>query len=1313
MFEFRAAVFAALVCVLAGWTTSAHAVAPHEESPPPAAAWPSLRVEAERLEVATSLLADAQRDITLAGRTAGFLHRHGQQWEIRWDTRGDRAAVVQGQGIPLLPGRGNRLRADSLALDGDPAADLAKVATLARAFIDSVPELLGADAIELRLDAERSTGFGPANERWFLEFQQFHHGVPVDGAFVYVRIVHGNIVQFGAERIGAPRLQVGKAAQDAADAGFAVAWRELGFPAGTAVREWLARGELRIYPVLPAGARPATEHAGVRGMGYDHLLARRYVFRVDEHATWQLLVDADSGAVIDLRDLTVHADAVVSGGVYPATNTDPSVPVQFPFTAVSNNGPQVTDIDGVYDYGGGTASTTLNGRYFRMQDNCGAISLSNSVDGNLDFGTSGGTDCSTPGFGGAGNTHASRTGFYHLTLINAKARSILPANGWLQGTVTANMNINNQCNATWNGSAVNFYRSGGGCSNTGEIAAVFLHEWGHGIDTNTGGAASENGSGEAVGDTFAFLETRDSCIGPNFRPGVACHNCVSCTGVRDVGDFGLSGTRVIATPANITHDNGINCDRFLNTNGTVNCPYNTPQGFAYRGPMGYQGHCESHIASTANWDLKNALVAEFGDSGWQRMDGIWYGSLVPSKSAYRVASGGTCNPAAAVDGCGATNWYTVFLAADDDDGNLANGTPNACRIWDALDAHGIACGTRPACTEFATADFTLAVDAPEQQICVGDSAPFVIGVGSQYGFDAAVTLAISGVPAGADASFSTNPVLPAGDSTLLVDAGTALPGNYPLLVQGSAAGSDGRVLELELRIDGAAAGSPSLQLPADLAANVAIAPLLSWQPVADAVDYQVEVARDAAFTDLVAAPAGIVGDSWQAPPLAPDTRYHWRVTARNGCGSGQASAPRSFTTLAQYCSSPNVAIPDNNPTGVTDTMALETDATLAGLRLVLRANHTWVGDLSFRLSHLQASALVVDRPGVPASTYGCSGDNIDAVLDDDAAVAIEGRCEASVPTISGVLRPNEAMGAAFAGLPAGGSWSLQATDAVGSDTGTLLEWCLEPEFVQPQAYTIGGSVTGLAGSGLELRLNGGALLAIGADGDFVFPEPLADGSAYAVEVASQPVAPGQSCTVDNGTGALAGADVTDVAVRCETLQYALGGTLDGLEGSGLALQLNDGDPLPLSSDGDFAFPATLADGSAYAVVVASQPTAPNQACTVENGAGIVSGADVADIEVRCTTLHYRVGGSVSGLLGSGLALALNDGAPLSIAGDGPFVFDETMPQGSGYAVAVVAAPVDPVQVCAVDNGAGILGGGDIEDVQVRCRLEGIFADGFD
>uniref|UniRef100_UPI00325FA66F hypothetical protein n=1 Tax=Sphingomonas sp. TaxID=28214 RepID=UPI00325FA66F len=65
------------------------------------------------------------------------------------------------------------------------------------------------------------------------------------------------------------------------------------------------------------------------------------------------------------------------------------------------------------------------------------------------------------------------------------------------------VNINQTCNAVWNGSAVNFYKSGGGCNNTGEIAGVFLHEWGHGLDQNDGGGF-DNPS-EAYADVTSIM----------------------------------------------------------------------------------------------------------------------------------------------------------------------------------------------------------------------------------------------------------------------------------------------------------------------------------------------------------------------------------------------------------------------------------------------------------------------------------------------------------------------------------------------------------------------------------------------------------------------------------------------------------------------------------------------------------------------------------------------------------------------------------------------------------------------------------------
>jgi hypothetical protein len=639
---------------------------------------------APELEVQASVVTHEQGSRSAATLSAmqGFFARSSADWEIRWDQRSNLPNLVQGVGVPLLPGRGNKLTKTDLGIVGD--LQVGNVESLVRGFMAQYPEMFGIALADYKLNPGASANVGKDGQVWLIELQQTWRGIPVEGAGAFFRINNGNIVQFGTEKVAPVKLVSSRPLFDNA-AALAAVLKASGIQLSQ-VSEIVNAGKLKVVPTLVAGEQPGELYKGVQGYGYRHLLVWDLSFRrAGSDATYQALVDAMSGRVLRFGDVNNYAQ--VTGGIYPTTNTDPESVRGFPFSNVTNGVTKTTDAAGNYTFSAGTATDTLNGKYFNMADQCGSISKSDSTTGNIAFGTSGGTDCTTPGSGGAGNTHAARTGFYHLTNINRKASGFFPGNAWLASKVTANMNINLTCNAFWNGSTVNFYRSGGGCSNTGEIAAVFLHEWGHGMDTNSGGAASEQASGEAVGDTFAFLETKDPCIGQNFKPGVNCVNCTACTGVRDVQDFGTGGSAVIATPANAKNDAGINCDRYA-------CPKT-----GYQGPLGYEGHCESIIASSANWDLAELLIARFGTTaGWAAMDSIWYESLTPSKSAYRLVSGGKCNTAAVVDGCGATNWYTVYLSVDDDDGNLANGTPNGCRIWDAFSAHGIACGARPACT---------------------------------------------------------------------------------------------------------------------------------------------------------------------------------------------------------------------------------------------------------------------------------------------------------------------------------------------------------------------------------------------------------------------------------------------------------------------------------------------------------------------------------------------------------------------------------------------------------------------------------------
>lgn len=101
----------------------------------------------------------------------------------------------------------------------------------------------------------------------------------------------------------------------------------------------------------------------------------------------------------------------------------------------------------------------------------------------------------------------------------------------------------------------------------------------------------------------------------------------------------------------------------------------------------------------------------------------------------------------------------------------------------------------------------------------------------------------------------------------------------------------------------------------------------------------------------------------------------------------------------------------------------------------------------------------------------------------------------------------------------GGSGSVS-----GADVTDVLATCLD-------AYSVGGTVTGLTSTPVLIQNNGGDDLSISANGAFTFPAILADGSGYDVGVAAQP--DGQTCVVIDGIGTISGTDVSDVQIACD------------------------------------------------------------------------------------------------------------------------------------------------------------------------------------
>jgi uncharacterized delta-60 repeat protein len=123
---------------------------------------------------------------------------------------------------------------------------------------------------------------------------------------------------------------------------------------------------------------------------------------------------------------------------------------------------------------------------------------------------------------------------------------------------------------------------------------------------------------------------------------------------------------------------------------------------------------------------------------------------------------------------------------------------------------------------------------------------------------------------------------------------------------------------------------------------------------------------------------------------------------------------------------------------------------------------------------------------------------------------------------------------------------LELTDprgcaALGSPNQATLTILDDDAAVPTPTYRVGGTVSGLAGSGLVLEdLAQRTELAIAGNGAFEFPLPYGAATAYDVAVKLSPTNPAQICTVDRGTGVVAAANVADIAVRCETPPPASG-----------------------------------------------------------------------------------------------------------------------------------------------------------------------------
>ena len=224
-------------------------------------------------------------------------------------------------------------------------------------------------------------------------------------------------------------------------------------------------------------------------------------------------------------------------------------------------------------------------------------------------------------------TSAQLTTYVHTRIAKEWARVLDPTLEWLANTIVATVNIDEACNAFSDGDTINFYQRSSQCANTGRLSGVIYHEFGHSIHNQA------------------------------IIPGVGAFDSALSEGS---GDF---------VSATILNDSGVGRGFF---NSSAPLREIDPIGSENSWPQDVAGpHHTGKIWGGAMWDLRKALISKYGyQAGVARADELFYAALQRASSIPTT--------------------YVEVLVADDNDGNLENGTPNICTIQSIFATHGIA-----------------------------------------------------------------------------------------------------------------------------------------------------------------------------------------------------------------------------------------------------------------------------------------------------------------------------------------------------------------------------------------------------------------------------------------------------------------------------------------------------------------------------------------------------------------------------------------------------------------------------------------------
>ncbi len=383
---------------------------------------------------------------------------------------------------------------------------------------------------------------------------------------------------------------------------------------------------------------------------------------------------------------------------------------------------------------------------------------------------------------------------------------------------------------------------------------------------------------------------------------------------------------------------------------------------------------------------------------------------------------------------------------------VPNVTSTQVRIWIEaadnifFDISNFNLGIVPASTQA----FSLCPGTLDARVCLPETFTVPISTVGLAGFDTLIQLSVSGLPAGATASFSQNPVTPGQESVLSVAfPSSAAEGQFTLNIQGNA-GVGTVSAQTSITLVSNNFSALALTAPANGAEGVSQSPTLRWNGSPDANRYEIQIATNPSFESAVTvfSNTNVLADSLQASALEKGVVYYWRIRPVNECGPGAWTAPFVFGTAVQSCLTFNAGDLPKTISG-NGTPTVESKITVAAAGAVsdvnvksITGNHTFFKDLEARLVSPGGQTVLLFNNICPqVATFNIG-------FDDAAASTLT----CPPPNNGAQFKPFESL-SALNGQNAAGEWTLRVKDNVissgGSLTGFQLELCFNSALNTP------------------------------------------------------------------------------------------------------------------------------------------------------------------------------------------------------------------------------------------------------------------------